>query len=97
MIEDGPVPRDAQPIPHPAAGLRVEPRTAHIRIRISGTWYDGHIQRWTHLTDGTWACWLSYQADPEHPTVAGKWGWFIYDPEAIVPAGPTPLRRSYRD
>lgn len=90
MIKDGPVPRNAQPIPHPPAGERVEPRTTLIRIRIDGTWYHGHIQRWTRLPDGGWACWLCYQADPEHPTIAPVWGWYAYDPEAIVPVRPQP-------
>lgn len=85
MIKDGMVPRDAQPIPAPPPGTpRVEPRTSRIRIRIGGIWYDGHVQRWSRLGDGTWACWLCWQTDPEHPTIAPEWGWYRYDPEAIV-------------
>lgn len=81
------VPRDAQPTPYPPPGApRIEPRTTRVRIRIAGTWYDGHIQRWSRLPDGTWAAWLSYQTDPEHPTIAPAWGWYAFDPEAIVPA-----------
>jgi hypothetical protein len=78
------VPRNAQPIPHSPAGQRVEPRTSHIRIRIDGVWYDGYVQRWTRLDNGSWAVWLCYQQDPVHPTIAPVWGWFAYDPEAIV-------------
>jgi hypothetical protein len=86
MIENGPVPRNAQPLPHPPTGRRIEPRTAHIRIRIDDTWYHGHIQRWTRLDNDTWAVWLNYQADPEHPTIAPIWGWYAYDPKTIRPA-----------
>lgn len=80
------MPRDAQPISYPPPGsTRVEPQITHIRIRIAGTWRAGHIQRWSRLPDGSWAVWLSYQADPDHPTVAWDWGWFAYDSETIRP------------
>lgn len=55
MIEDGRVPRNAQPVPYPPAGQRVEPNTSNIRIRIDGVWYDGYVQRWTRLDNGGWA------------------------------------------
>jgi len=81
----GNVPHDAQPIPTPPAGTpRVDPRSYRIWIRISGTWYAGDIQRWFRQPDGGWGCWLSYQADPEHPTVAPIWGNFAFDSEAIL-------------
>ena len=93
-FDDHRVPRDAQPIPYSPAGERVDPRNARIRIRINGTWYNGYVQRWTRLPDGTWAAWLCYQADPEHPTIAPVWGWYLYDPETIIPVGPTGTDRS---
>lgn len=80
------MPRDAQPIPYPPPGSRrAEPRVSQVRIRIDGIWRHGHIQRWSRLPDGAWACWLCYQADPEHPTIAPVWGWYRYDSESIVP------------
>lgn len=80
------MPRDAQPIPYPPPGSqRAEARTTRIRIRIGGTWYNGSTQRWSRLPDGAWACWLCYQADPEHPTIATVWGWYAFDSESIVP------------
>lgn len=80
--------RDARPIPYPPrSSPRLEPRHSPIRIRIDGVWLPGHVQRWARLPDGDWAVWLSYQADPEHPTVAPVWGWYAWDPEAIRPDG----------
>lgn len=77
---------DAQQIPMPPRSApRVEPRASRIRIRIDGVWRAGHIQRWARLPDG-WAVWLSWQEDPEHPTLPWRWGWYRYDPEAIRPA-----------
>ena len=58
---------------------------------MDGRWLPGHIQCWfSHR--GRWACWLSYQADPAHPTVAAMWGLFAYEPVAILSraAYPTP-------
>ena len=79
--------RDAQPIDAPPRGsARVEPRTSAIRIRIGGVWRAGHIQRWSRLPDGSWAVWLAWQPEPEHPTLPWRWGWYAYDPETIKPA-----------
>lgn len=79
------MPRDAQPVPAPPQSVpRVSPRTSLIWIRIGGRWLPGHVQRWVRLPDGRWAMWAFYQADPEHPTVAPRWGHWLYDPEAVV-------------
>ncbi|MEY9933367.1 hypothetical protein ABH926_008020 [Catenulispora sp. GP43] len=84
--------RDARRLPRPPRDARrVEPRQPAIWVRVDGRWLPGHIQCWfTHR--GRWACWLSYQADPAHPTVAALWGLFAYDPASIVSraAHPTP-------
>lgn len=84
--------RDARRLPRPPRDARrVEPRRPAIWVRVDGRWLPGHIQCWfTHR--GRWACWLSYQADPAHPTVAALWGLFAYDPASIVSraAHPTP-------
>ena len=75
----------------PRDARRVEPRDHAIWVRINGRWLPGHIQCWfTHA--GRWACWLSYQADPAHPTVAALWGLFAYEPASILSraAHPTP-------
>lgn len=81
------MPRDAQPIPAPPrSSVRVEPQASRIQIRIAGVWRPGHIQRWSRLPDSTWAAWLCWQPDPEHPTLAWRWGWYAYDPETIRPA-----------
>ena len=86
--DDHLMPRDAQPIDYPPPGsTRIEPRIQHVQIRIDGVWRHGYIQRWSRLPDSTLAVWLSYQADPEHPTIAPIWGWYAYDPEAVVPVG----------
>jgi hypothetical protein len=84
--------RDARRLQRPPKqARRVEPLQAAIWIRIDGSWLPGHIQCWfTH--DGRWACWLSYQADPAHPTVAAVWGLFAYDPVAIVSRAEYPTR-----
>jgi hypothetical protein len=89
---------DARRLPRPPRDARrVEPREAAVWIRIDGHWLSGHIQCWfTH--GGRWACWLSYQADPAHPTVAALWGLFAYEPGAILsraayPTPPEPPRR----
>lgn len=85
MIENGPVPRNAQPIPAPPPGTpKHEPRTSAIWIRIDGRWLPGHIQCWRRLPNGRWTAWLCFQEDPEHPTIAPVWGHYLYDPEAIV-------------
>jgi len=53
----GNVPRDARPVPAPAAGTpRFDPRSHRIWIRIGGTWYAGDIQRWFRQSDGDWGC-----------------------------------------
>ncbi|MEY9861604.1 hypothetical protein ABH935_007245 [Catenulispora sp. GAS73] len=84
--------RDARRLPRPPRDARrVEPRESTIWVRVDGRWLPGHIQCWfTHR--GRWACWLSYQADPAHPTVAAMWGLFAYEPMAILSraAHPTP-------
>ena len=75
----------------PRDARRVEPREHAIWVRVNGRWLPGHIQCWfTHA--GRWACWLSYQADPAHPTVAALWGLFAYEPASILSraAHPTP-------
>lgn len=76
--------RDARRLQRPPReARRVEPRENAIWIRIDGRWFPGHLQCWFTLR-GRWACWLAYQADPAHPTVAALWGLFVYDPAAIV-------------
>lgn len=85
------MPRDAQLVPAlPPGARRVETRGTHIWIRIDGRWLRGHIQCWHRVSGGGWTVWLSYQADPEHPTVAPIWGRFAYDPEAILDAAQWP-------
>lgn len=84
--------RDARRLQRPPRDARrVEPREHAIWVRINGRWLPGHVQCWfTHA--GRWACWLSYQADPAHPTVAALWGLFAYEPASILSraAHPTP-------
>ena len=83
---------DARRLPRPPRDARrVEPRAAAIWVRVGGRWLPGHIQCW-FAHRGRWACWLSYQADPAHPTVAAMWGLFAYEPAAILSrtAHPTP-------
>jgi len=90
-FDDRGMSRDARPIPAPPRGWpRVEPRESRIWIRIADRWLPGHIQRWYRLPDGRWGAWLSYQADPEHPTVSPIWGHYAYDPEAIIDRGRNP-------
>lgn len=85
------MPRDARPTGYPPPGSpRFEPRSSRIWIRISGRWLPGHIQRWCRLPDKSWVAWLSYPADPDHPTLAPVWGWYAYDPEAIVDRASSP-------
>lgn len=83
------MPRDALPIRHPGSP-RVEVLEGRIWIRIDGRWLPGHVQCWRPLPGGRWAAWLSYQADPEHPTVSPEWGHFLYDPETIINRGQHP-------
>jgi hypothetical protein len=84
--------RDARRLQRPPRDARrVEARQNAIWVRVGGRWLPGHIQCWfTH--QGRWACWLSYQADPAHPTVAALWGLFAYEPASILSraAHPTP-------
>jgi len=84
--------RDARRLQRPPRDARrVEPREHAIWVRVDGRWLPGHIQCWfTHA--GRWACWLSYQADPAHPTVAAVWGLFAYEPATILSRAvhPTP-------
>jgi len=77
---------DAQPIdaPPPRWPKRDPRGLGAVWIRIAGRWLPGHIQRWYRLPDGRWGAWLSYHADPEHPTIAPEWGHYAYDPAAIV-------------
>jgi hypothetical protein len=75
---------DARVVPHPPKdALRVEPRQSSIWIRVDGAWKAGHIGKWIRH-GGIWACWLCYQADPEHPDVAPVWNLYAYDPRTIV-------------
>jgi hypothetical protein len=84
--------RDARRLPSPPKDAqRVEPRQSAIWIRVDGAWLPGHIQCWFTYR-GRWACWLSYQEDPAHPTVAAVWGLFAYDPAAIVSRAEHPTR-----
>lgn len=88
--------RDARRLQRPPRDAkRVAPRENAIWVRIDGRWYPGHIQCWFTL-HGRWACWLAYQADPAHPTVAAVWGLFAYEPSAIVSrvAYPDPPERA---
>lgn len=76
--------RDARKIDAPPRDApRAEPQHWRVRIRIGGVWYPGAVQRWARLSDGSWAVWLCWQTDPEHPTIAPEWAWFAWDPEAI--------------
>lgn len=76
---------DAQSVPAPPPRWpAIQPRSSPIWIRIGGRWLPGHIQSWRRLPNGRWTAWISYQADPEHPTVAPLWGHFLYDPAAIL-------------
>lgn len=85
------VPRDAVLIPAlPPGARRIEARESRIWIRVAGRWLPGHVQCWRRLPDGRLAAWLSFQADPAHPTVAPVWGLYVYDPEAIVDRGAYP-------
>lgn len=83
--------RDARRLPRPPRDARrVEARENAIWVRIDGRWFPGHIQCWfTHR--GRWACWLSYQADPAHPTVAALWGLFAYEPGSILSRAAHPM------
>lgn len=88
---EGPNWRDARRLQRPPRDARrVEPREHAIWVRVEGRWLPGHIQCWfTHA--GRWACWLSYQADPAHPTVAALWGLFAYEPGSILSRAAYPM------
>jgi len=85
-FDDRGVLHDAQPIPAPPPRWpkRDTRGRGAVWIRIGGRWLPGHVQRWYRLPRGGWGCWVTYHADPEHPTVAPEWGHYAYDPETIL-------------